>query len=77
MTVHEAIDRAKDLLPGVPAPEGQDDARWQRIIDIEFYIVDEPEAVWAFVARWGSATDPDLRSARLRFRLATPAELPC
>ena len=63
MTLHEAIERANELLPGVPALEGEEDARWQRIIDVGAYIVDEPEAVWAFVAHWGSATDPDLRSA--------------
>jgi hypothetical protein len=63
MTVHEAIDRANEILPGVPAPEGEEDARWQRIIDVGAYIEAEPEAVWTFVARWGGAKDADLRDA--------------
>jgi hypothetical protein len=63
MIVHEAIDRANEILPGVSAPKGEQDPRWQRIIDVGTYIVAEPEAVWAFVARWGSATDEDLRDA--------------
>jgi hypothetical protein len=63
MTIHEAIRRADEVLPGVPAAEGEKDERWQRIIDIGFHIREEPEAVWAFVTRWGSAADPDLRAA--------------
>jgi hypothetical protein len=63
MTIHEAIARANEILPGTPAAEGMKDERWQRIIDVGHYIKDEPEAVWTFVTRWGSATNPDLRDA--------------
>jgi len=32
MNVHKAIQHAETLLPGEPAPEGQQDARWQAVI---------------------------------------------
>jgi hypothetical protein len=63
MTIHEAISRADKILPGDQVPDGGEDERWQRIIDIGLYLKEEPEAIWAFVERWGSAGDPDLRDA--------------
>jgi hypothetical protein len=47
----------------VPAPEGEEDERWQRIIDVGRHLSEEPEVIWPFVARWGAHTDPDLRDA--------------
>ena len=63
MTVEAAIRLADGILPGTPAPEGETDPRWQRIIDVGSYIDSAPEAVWEFVARWGTHEDDDLRSA--------------
>jgi hypothetical protein len=63
MTVHKAIKRAEAILPGVAAPEGETDERWQRIIDIGMYIESDPEPIWNFVARWGNHEDEDLRMA--------------
>src|SRR5207253_10556311 len=66
MTVNEAIRRANEILPGRPAPDGQEDPRWQAIIAVGEFVRTEPEAVWKFVERWGrprSFTSP--RKARL------------
>ena len=63
MTVHEAIENAEAILPGVAAPEGQEDPRWQAIIAVAGFIEDEPELVWTFVERWGQYPDEDLRAA--------------
>ncbi len=63
MTIHKAIKRAEVILPGVAAPEGETDERWQRIIDIAAYLQSDPEPVWAFVLRWGNHEDEDLRMA--------------
>jgi hypothetical protein len=63
MTVHKAIKRAEAILPGVAAPDGEMDERWQRIIDIGQYIESDPEPVWEFVGRWGGHQDEDLRMA--------------
>ena len=58
-----AIRRAERILPGKPAPEGENDPRWQAIIAIEDFVETQPQAVWAFVRRWGKHSNPDLRSA--------------
>jgi hypothetical protein len=63
MTVHKAIKHAEKILPGAAAPEGENDPRWQRIIEIGMHIESDPEPIWEFVARWGSHKDEDLRSA--------------
>ncbi len=63
MNVHEAIESAEATLPGVAAPDGQPDARWQAIIEVAGFIEDEPELVWLFVERWGQHSDKDLRAA--------------
>jgi hypothetical protein len=63
MNVFEAIANAEAILPGRAAPEGEDDPRWQAIIQIEDFIPEEPEAVWAFILRWGGHADDDLRDA--------------
>jgi hypothetical protein len=60
--VREAVCAADVLLPGEPADGGQD-PRWQAIIAVGQYITSEPEAVWAFVQRWGGHPREDLRDA--------------
>ena len=63
MTVVEAISEANAILPGIAAPEYAHDPRWQAIIAIEDFVESDPEPVWAFVARWGTHDDGDLRAA--------------
>jgi hypothetical protein len=63
MTVQDAIAKAERLLPGHAAPEGTTDPRWQAIIAVGEFVETEPDAVWPFVARWGSHEDDDLRAA--------------
>ncbi len=63
MTVAEAIRRAEAILPGIPAPEGEEDPRWQAIIVVAEFIDDSTEPVWMFVERWGQHPDEDLRQA--------------
>ncbi len=60
--VKEAIARAEAILPGVKAPNGESDPRWQALIQIGYWIEDNPEEVWNFVVRWVSADDEDLRT---------------
>src|SRR4051812_16582633 len=60
--VVEAIREADALLPGVPADEGQD-PRWQAIIAVGEFTESDPAAVWAFICRWGTHTQEDLRDA--------------
>jgi hypothetical protein len=57
-----AIRRAERILPGKPAPEGENDPRWQAIMRIEDFVETQPEGVWAFTRRWGKHPNPDLRS---------------
>jgi hypothetical protein len=61
--VINAIKRAGKILPGTPAPVGEEDPRWQAIIAIEEFVETQPEAVWPFVQRWGKHPNPDLRAA--------------
>jgi hypothetical protein len=61
--VLEAIAYADSLLPGVPAPKGQRDDRWQAILHVENYVESNPEEVWQFVQRWGGSPQEDLRDA--------------
>ena len=63
MTVTEAIHQAEVILPGIPAPEGELDPRWQAIIAVAEFIEDEPEAVCSFAERWGQHPNEDLRVA--------------
>jgi hypothetical protein len=63
MTLQEHIRRAEQILPGKAARDGEQDARWQAIIDIGEFVEHEPQAVWDFVRRWGSHPDADLRDA--------------
>lgn len=59
MNVAVAIHEADALLPG----DATDDRRWQAIIRVGEFIESEPEAVWAFVRRWGNHPQEDLRDA--------------
>jgi hypothetical protein len=63
MAVTDAIRRAEQLLPGTAAPDGQEDPRWQAVIEVADHISEEPEAVWEFIVRWGEHPDEDLRAA--------------
>lgn len=62
MGVSEAIIHADSLLPGEPVEDGED-PRWQAIIKVGEHIESEPEAVWAFILRWGVFPQSDLRAA--------------
>jgi len=61
--LEKAIAQADKLLPGVPAPEGEVDERWQAIIAVGEFVKTEPEPVWEFVVRWGVSDCEDLRAA--------------
>jgi len=63
MDVHQAIAAAEVLLPGRPAPDGEEDPRWQAMIVIAEFLADDPEPICAFILRWGSYPDGDLQSA--------------
>ncbi len=63
MSVRETIAEVEAILPGKAAPDGELDPRWQGIMRIEDFIPEEPDAVWAFVLRWGCHEDEDLRTA--------------
>jgi hypothetical protein len=63
MDVHQAIRAAEQQLPGLAAKEGENDPRWQAMIQIGDFIESEPEAVWQFVERWRVDADADVRSA--------------
>jgi hypothetical protein len=63
MSVQEALATAEQLLPGVAAPDGTEDARWQAVIHVGYFVEEEPEAIWPFVLKWGSHEDEDVRAA--------------
>ena len=63
MSVSNAINGASALLPGMPAADGEDDPRWQAIIQIASFIETNPEEVWRFVVSWGGHEQEDLRNA--------------
>jgi hypothetical protein len=56
------IKRTERILPGRPAPDGEDD-RWQAIIQIGYHIPGQPEPIWEFVRKWGKHPQKDLRMA--------------
>ena len=55
--------RVESILPGLRAPDGELDPRWQAIIAVGEFVESDPEKVWEFSARWGRSGDDDLRSA--------------
>lgn len=59
----KTIRNAERILAGKPAPEGENDPRWQAIIRVGDFVETQPESVWAFVRRWAKHPNPDLRSA--------------
>jgi hypothetical protein len=61
--VERAIKNAEKLLPGIPAPEGETDPRWQAIIKIGEYIENNPQEVWLFIRKWATHPNEDLRMA--------------
>jgi hypothetical protein len=62
-SVEKSIALADSLLPGVPAPEGEIDERWQAIIGIGEFIATDPEPIWEFIVRWGVNDSDDVRAA--------------
>lgn len=62
-SISQAIAKAEALLPGHPAPDGEQDPRWQAIIQIGQFIETNPEEVWEFTRRWGKHAQADLRAA--------------
>jgi len=63
MDIAKAIQDAERLLPGVPAPDGREDPRWQAIIKVSEFIRSNPDEVWSFAQRWGAHNDQDLKAA--------------
>jgi hypothetical protein len=63
MTVSDAIAKAEAILPGVEAPEGEIDPRWQAIIEIGEFVETNPEEIWSFILKWGVHENEDLRMA--------------
>ena|ERR1700722_12711275 len=63
MNAQEIIAEVEAILPGEAAPDGEVDPRWQGMLRIQDCIQEEPDAVWAFVLRWGGHEDEDLRAA--------------
>ncbi len=63
MTINEAIREAEKLLPGVPAPDDEQDPRWQAIIKVGEFAKSHPDRVWEFTLCWGSNECADLRAA--------------
>jgi hypothetical protein len=43
MTITEAIQKADKILPGIPAPDNEEDPRWQAIIAIGEFAETHPE----------------------------------
>jgi hypothetical protein len=62
-TVEQAIAEAEAVLPGEAAEVPGEDARWQVLIRVGEFVESDPEPLWAFVRRWGSHPDEDLRAA--------------
>lgn len=60
-TVEAAIRAANAILPGLPAPDGEEDSRWQALLAIAAFAETDPDPIWAFVAHWGQHECDDLR----------------
>jgi len=63
MAVRDAIAAADRVLPGEATLEGEQDPRWQAIIEVSEFIRTDREEVWAFIGKWGCHPDADLRMA--------------
>jgi hypothetical protein len=63
MSVEEAIAAADAILPGVAAPDGETDPRWQAIIAVAEFVETDPEACVVVRASLGSHADEDLQTA--------------
>lgn len=63
MTLAETLARADALLLGGPPPAAERDRRWPAVARLAAFIDQEPDAIWAFVARWGSDPDAQVRTA--------------
>ncbi|HXH25577.1 MAG TPA: hypothetical protein VNI78_10030 [Vicinamibacterales bacterium] len=70
MGIHDAIRQAERVLvaSNVPggsalATHGEVDPRWHAILEVGEYIETHPDEVWAFIRRWGTHPDDDIRAA--------------
>jgi len=63
LTLAEALARADAQLSAGPPPAGERDPRWPAVARLAAFIDDEPDAIWEFVARWGSDSDVQVRAA--------------
>jgi hypothetical protein len=61
--VKHIIEQANAILASETAADGNDDPRWQAVIDVGAYVETDPDAVWQFVRRWGSDSREELRDA--------------
>jgi len=61
--VDRVIAEAERLLARPPASDGHIDLRWKALIDVADFVRSDPDDVWRFVLRWGTADDDDVRAA--------------
>ena len=61
--VELAIQAAEKLLPGEATPDGEEDPRWQAIIQVGEFLPTDPAPIWSFIQRWGAYPDDDLSDA--------------
>jgi hypothetical protein len=76
MSVRETIAEVEAILPGKAAPDGELDPRWQGIMRIEDFIPEEPDAVWAFILRWGCHEDERPSHGGSNAAAGTPVGVP-
>jgi hypothetical protein len=63
MDAVEAVRVAERLLPGEGPIADESDPRWRALLALRGHVRTEPDLVWEFVRRWGSAPDMSLRHA--------------
>ena len=63
MSVDQAIADADAALPGEASDYGEDDPRWDAIVEVGRYSQSNPAEVWQFAARWGNHPQASLREA--------------
>jgi len=62
MSLEDKIRYANALLPGEPAPDNENDPRWEAMLEIAYHLEGEPEPIWRFIKKWGVHEQDDLRS---------------
>ena len=63
MSLDQAIADADGTLPGEASNWGEDDPRWQVIVEVGGYSQSNPDECWDFAARWGNHSQASLREA--------------